>query len=594
MDDQFIGNYRILKKVGAGGMAKVYLAVHRDVPNLKVVLKVLSDPRLVERFKQEADKLALLDGNANICQIKHFFNHGDDIVIAMEYIDGVTLEDIIVAEKRLPIDKSLQITSEVLGTLDFAHQKKIFHRDIKPGNIMLDGKGQTKIIDFGIAKSDTDPHLTIAGGACGTPTYMAPEQFNPTDQVNYALTDVYAVGTMLFYMLTGKLPFEGDNPFLLRDAKLSSEPPKPRSLNPDISKELENIILKAMDKEPEKRFASASQMQQEIDSLRRGSPKEDKKSHRPTTEAESIPSTKKSRRMTVPLLVILLAVVVVAVYMNIGKKSTPIPTVMVPQLYQPPAEAVLTDNAVTFEWEATAGESGSYILEYANNPEFVNSQISPRLTRNGYSPAEELPNGKYFWRVKSIGSSGHESAFSSAVSFTIAVSEKSIPLSEMSTGALEITVRPQGNIYIDNKVRGQQEDRLNLTLDTGRHTIRVENSNSIEKTLTDNVVISAGSKLSRNFRFTFPLPAPSVTSSETLVEVRIGSLPTHGGNVYIDGVLNPLPTNNTYKLTIGKHIIAVTLKVNGVESQLVDTVLIEANGNYKFRFDFEKAIVLSL
>lgn len=590
MDDQFIGNYRILKKVGAGGMARVYLAVHRDVPNLKVVLKVLSDPRLVERFKQEADKLALLDGNANICQIKHFFNHGDDIVIAMEYIDGVTLEDVIAAETRLSVDKSLQIVSEVLGTLDFAHQKKVFHRDIKPGNIMLDGKGQTKIIDFGIAKSDTDPHLTMAGGACGTPTYMAPEQFNPTDQVNYALADIYAVGTMLFYMLTGKLPFEGDNPFLLRDAKLSSEPPKPRSLNPDVPKELESVILKAMDKDPEKRFASACQMRREIDALRKSSLTGDKKGDS-STEAASKPGTKKGRGMTVPLLVILLAVVVVAVYLNMGKKIVTIPAVVAPQLYQPPAEAVLTDNFPTFEWEATAGEKGAYILEYADNPEFTNFHMSPRLVRNDYSPAEELPNGKYFWRVKSIDGSGRESVPSATASFSITVPEKLATTPVMSTGSLEITVQPQGDIYVDGRLQGRERKKLDLTLDTGKHSIRIENPNSIEKTLTDNVAIAAGSKQSKVFRFTFPSPTPPAVSGQTLVEVRIGSRPTLGGSVYIDGNLNPRPTPYTYKLTTGKHVIAVTLKVNGVESQLVDTVFIEASGNYGLIFDFEKATV---
>ena len=103
MNQEFIGSYKILDKKGEGGMAQVYLAVHQDVPNLKVILKVLTDPRLAERFKQEADKLALLDGHPSICRIKHFFSHGDNIVIAMEYIDGVTLEDKITSMRRIEV-----------------------------------------------------------------------------------------------------------------------------------------------------------------------------------------------------------------------------------------------------------------------------------------------------------------------------------------------------------------------------------------------------------------------------------------------------------------------------------------------------------
>ena len=192
MTEQLIGNYKILDKIGAGGMAKVYLAVHKDVPNLKVILKILTDSRLVERFKQEADKLALLDGNPNICRIKHFFNHGEDIVIAMEYIDGITLDKKIKTDGRITIDESLRIIRDVLGVLAFAHGKGIYHRDIKPSNIMLDSEGNVKVIDFGIAKAKSDPNLTIAGTSCGTPPYMAPEQFTPSEDTNYALVDVYA------------------------------------------------------------------------------------------------------------------------------------------------------------------------------------------------------------------------------------------------------------------------------------------------------------------------------------------------------------------------------------------------------------------
>lgn len=319
MEEQFIGSYRVLKKIGAGGMSRVYLAVHQDVPNLKVILKILSDPRLGERFRHEADKLALLDGHPSICRIKHFFSHGEDTVIAMEYIEGITLEERIKSEGKLSTEESLQIISDLLDILEFAHQKGIYHRDIKPGNIMLDKKGQVKIIDFGIAKAETDPNLTLAGTACGTPAYMAPEQFTPTQDTNYALVDIYAAGTTLYAALTGECPFKGDNEFAIRDAKLFSEAPKPRSLNPDIPKPVEEIIMKSLTREPAERYQSASEMRAALEATRRTA-----KERAPSTLADvtidiSSPPQRKTRK---PLLTGI-AVVVLALAAFVAYKFWP-------------------------------------------------------------------------------------------------------------------------------------------------------------------------------------------------------------------------------------------------------------------------------
>ncbi|MEA3297518.1 MAG: serine/threonine-protein kinase, partial [candidate division Zixibacteria bacterium] len=315
MEDEFLGSYRILKKAGAGGMSKVYLGVHQNVPNLKVILKILEDPRMGERFKQEADKLALLDGHPNICGIKDFFNHGDNTVIAMEYIDGITLEDKIKQEGKLSVGEALQITCKVLDVLGFAHREGIYHRDIKPGNIMIDKRGQVKIIDFGIAKGKTDPNLTIAGTACGTPAYMAPEQFSPSEDTDYALVDIYAIGTTLYMMLTGELPFKGDNPFLIRDTKLTSDPPLPRSINPDIKKTLEKIIMKSLARHTEDRYRSANEMRKALVAFHPGS-EEDFQSVVAEVEDDSAdaPITKQNKPIFIAVGVTVLAVIAFGLY----------------------------------------------------------------------------------------------------------------------------------------------------------------------------------------------------------------------------------------------------------------------------------------
>jgi predicted Ser/Thr protein kinase len=289
MTERQIGNYRVLKQIGAGGMAKVYLAVHKDVPNLKVVLKILSSPQHAERFMQEADKLALLERNPNICHIRHFFNHEDDLVIAMEYIEGKSLEEMIADKEKFPAEETIGIITDLLAALAFAHDKEIFHRDIKPGNIMFDREGQLKIIDFGIAKGKTDPQMTIVGTSTGTPEYMAPEQFAGGEHLDYAKCDIYAVGTMMYAMLTGRPPFKGENEFVLRDAKLFEDPVPPSRLEKDISGELDRVILKAIDKDPAKRFASVAEMKSEL--LKLGG-KPDRPTKAPEMEASAAPRAK--------------------------------------------------------------------------------------------------------------------------------------------------------------------------------------------------------------------------------------------------------------------------------------------------------------
>lgn len=578
MAEEYIGNYKILKKIGAGGMAQVYLAVHKDVPNLKVVLKILSDARLVERFRQEADKLALLDGHSSVCRIKHFFNHGDDFVIAMEFIDGQTLDDRIKNEGKLPIADSLKIVSDVLSTLEFAHQKDIFHRDIKPGNVMVDTQGQVKIIDFGIAKSKTDPNLTIAGTSCGTPAYMPPEQFNPTESIDYALVDIYAAGTTLFYMLTGDLPFKGDNQFALRDAKMFNEPARPREFNPEIPKKLEEVILKSLAKDPQDRYASAAEMKTAIDALRVDIPQSEAAVAKPV-EVTPVSRAKKPSSKKIPVISALVIVVcaIAAYFIFFGKPTTTTPPpIPVPLL--PVENATLETTTPTFTWQGSDESGVTYLLEYADASEFVNPIESKTLNSTGYTTPEALADGIYYWRVRAIDGEGNESPYSQTMSFRIKTA-----LPEASEAILTITVQPSGDIYIDDQLIGRNQSEATATLDTGQHLVRVVNTRSEQKELSRNVDLADGAEETVSFRFTIPPPPPTVDSGE----VAIGSLPIDGGIIFIDGQLQELHTNNTFRLPVGKHIIKVVLTIEGVEREKIDSVIVEKDGLARKRFDFE-------
>jgi serine/threonine protein kinase len=579
MSDQYIGSYKVLKKIGAGGMATVYLAVHQDVPNLKVVLKILSDPSLVERFRQEADKLALLDGHAHICQIKHFFNHGDDIVIAMEYIDGMTPDDRMKVEGRLPVSEALRIISDLLATLAFAHEKGIFHRDIKPGNIMVDRNGQVKIIDFGIAKAKTDPNLTIAGSACGTPAYMPPEQFNPTDTINYALADIYAAGTTLFYMLTGKLPYEAENVFALRDAKLFQEPVKPRAVNPDISKDLEAVILKALQKSPEDRFQSALEMKQAIDALRGDATMVEQPAKADRSSTPPIRKTGISHSKTPWLAGIGLVVAVVAVYLLFftGPSASP---PAAPKPVSPVDAETIRTSTPSFAWQVPPGQIGTVALEYADNAEFANGAKIDGLSGGSFTPTQPLTNGRYFWRLRAIDNQGHQSDYSAVYSFTIDVT--AVP----AQVGLAIAVRPEGDIYVDGQSLGRGKSSAQMTLDAGRHIIRVENRSSIERAFVDTVDLVAGANLNRSFAFTFASETSS-TAQVTLGEVRVGSKPVNGATVYIDGQLKDRPTPAAFRVSPGRHVISAKLTLDGKELERTDTIIVVADSSYRVIFDFE-------
>jgi len=582
MTEQYIGSYKILKKVGAGGMAQVFLAVHKDVPNLKVVLKVLSDPRLVERFKQEADKLALLAGNAHICQIKHFFNHGDDIVIAMEYIEGTTLDDIVKTDDKMAIDIALKITADVLSTLSFAHQKGIYHRDIKPSNIMVDQSGQVKIIDFGIAKSETDPNLTIAGSACGTPAYMAPEQFNPADDIQYAPVDIYAVGTTLYYLVTGKLPFEGDNAFSLRDAKMFNDAVPPRKVNPGISKELNDIILKSIDKEPEKRYASAADMREALLAVGGVASVDTEKTVHIKSKSSTPGKPSKSPMGIIIGAAALIAIAAVVYFVFLSGPSVTLPGT--PELVSPVDDVEVGPDDITLSWQAVSRSDMRYTVEYTAEDNFLNPHTAPDIQGTTYTIPEPLTTGHYRWRVRAVNDQG-SGEFSRAALFSVIASNTGIP-----QGTLALAIQPSGDVFINDQQKAENQSLYSETVDTGRYIIRVENSASTQKVFVDTLQVLADRTASRQYAFTIPASPPPTPKPkppvETFGELRIGSHPIHGARIYIDDELQDRVTPNTYKVKVGRHVIRAELTLEGVDKVREQTVSVTPGSSEKIIFDF--------
>ena len=255
------GRYRLVRLIDRGGMAEVWEGKD-EILDRPVAIKVLhprlaGDDEFQERFRLEAVAAARL-AHPNVVATFDTGIDGATAYIVMELVSGRTLREVLRNEGPLPVAKAVAIAAAVADALHYAHRAGLVHRDVKPGTILIGHDGRVKVADFGIAKAATDADLTQSGALLGTAKYLAPEQVagQPQDQ----RSDVYGLGVVLYEMLRGQPPFTGDTDMAVAYQHAHAEPPKLRHLRPDVSRRLENIVLKAMAKSPEQRFASAGDM----------------------------------------------------------------------------------------------------------------------------------------------------------------------------------------------------------------------------------------------------------------------------------------------------------------------------------------------
>lgn len=273
--DKYIGKvladrYEILELIGIGGMAYVYKARDRAEDRI-VAVKILKDEFLaneefIRRFRNESRAIALLS-HPNIVKIYDVLFGEFVQMIVMEYIDGITLKEYIEHQKVIRWKEAVHFTVQILRALQHAHDKGIVHRDIKPQNIMLLQDGTIKVMDFGIARFARTEPQTMTDKAIGSVHYISPEQARG-ERIDEK-TDIYSVGVMLFEMLTGQLPFQGESPVSVALKQIQDVPKKPRDINPKIPEGLEYITLRAMQKDPANRYQSASEMLRDLDAFKR-------------------------------------------------------------------------------------------------------------------------------------------------------------------------------------------------------------------------------------------------------------------------------------------------------------------------------------
>ena len=264
---EMLDHYRIETTVARSGMSVLYKATDLD-NGRQVAIKVPhpemeADPILFERFKREQEIGFELDHPGVVKTFDR--EERSRIYMVLEWVDGRLLRQLLNEGSRLPIDRAVKITLGICEALDYMHKHGVVHRDLKPENIMVDDQDQIKLIDFGIAMKEDARRLTSVNlsATLGTPDYISPEQVK--GQRGDHRSDIYALGIMLYEMLTGQPPFTGTNPLLVLNERVQRDPVPARKLNPAISAELQEILARALEREPRNRYSTASDMAWELE-----------------------------------------------------------------------------------------------------------------------------------------------------------------------------------------------------------------------------------------------------------------------------------------------------------------------------------------
>jgi tetratricopeptide (TPR) repeat protein/tRNA A-37 threonylcarbamoyl transferase component Bud32 len=376
----FSGRYQIIEELGKGGMGKVYKVFDTEIKE-KVALKLLkpdiaADSETIERFRNEL-KFARKIRHKNVCQMFDLAKDEGSYYITMEYVHGEDLKRLIRKMGQLSAGQAILIARQVGEGLSEAHRLGVVHRDLKPQNIMVDEEGNARIMDFGIARSIKAKGITDAGVMIGTPEYMSPEQAEAGEVDKRS--DIYSLGVILYEMVTGRVPFEGDTPLSIAMKHKGEKPKDPRELNAQLLPDLSRVILKCMEKEKEKRYQTAEELLSDVSKIEKGMPTTQRivPPKIPLTSRE-ITVKFKLKKLFAPVLgIVALAVVAIVVLRFLPKKSIAPP----PLLTGKPSLAVLYFENISGDKSLDAWKTGltELLITKLSQSKFINVLSSDRI-----------------------------------------------------------------------------------------------------------------------------------------------------------------------------------------------------------------------
>jgi tetratricopeptide (TPR) repeat protein len=337
----FAGRYEIIEELGAGGMGRVYRAqdtkLNEEVALKLIKPKIAAEKRVVERFRNEL-KTARKIRHRNVCGMYDLHEEGKTLYLTMEYVRGEDLKSFIHRSKALTAGTAVSIGLQVAEGLAEAHKLDITHRDLKPGNIMIDKDGQAKIMDFGIARVRQEKGITGEGAVVGTPEYMSPEQVEGKEVDPRA--DIYALGVILFEMLAGRPPFEGETPLAVAHKHQTEPPPIPKKLVPQIPDGLNKLILRCLEKDPAKRYQTAEELVTDLSAVEGVLPVIDRIAPQARTKtSREITVNFTPRKLIISVAALILVVVLVVVFVKILSSIKTVPSQ--PGISTVPAVAIL-------------------------------------------------------------------------------------------------------------------------------------------------------------------------------------------------------------------------------------------------------------
>lgn len=375
----FARRYEVIEELGKGGMGRVYKVFDKKVKEV-VALKLIrpeisADKSTIDRFDNEL-RLARKISHRHVCRVFDLGEEGLSHFITMEYVPGEDLKRFIKRSGRLTEGKALSIAEQVCEGLAEAHHLGIIHRDLKPQNIMIDSEGNTRIMDFGIARFLEGEGLTTQGVMIGTPDYMAPEQaeLEGVDQ----RSDIYALGIILFEMVTGRLPFEGKTPLSIAMKHKSQAPPDPRDLDARVTEEFSRVILKCLEKDKNRRYQGAEELLSELKKLEQARPDATKITHKAKPKpSNEITVTFKKKRFLIPALIVLVVLMAFVIWRIVPPKGAENTTQVAGEPVKPPSPPEIKTGTTKAQAQKVEGQDSRSI----SIPPTIKSLIPPDIEK---------------------------------------------------------------------------------------------------------------------------------------------------------------------------------------------------------------------